>query len=651
MCFPISTTADPLNFQSNSSPIILSKVENPREGRLSQIDGLRAIAALSVVAFHFTTQFDYYFIHATDLRIAFPKGHFGVNLFFVISGFVICMTVDKILRPMDFMVSRFSRLFPTYWVAVCLTFGIIFLSGMSGYGSSVKDAAINLSMLQSFFSVKDVDGVYWSLQIELLFYVWMLLIWVSGKFGKILFIVGGWVLVAFFSACAEAFFKFSLPYTVSHFLLLTWIPWFGMGIAAFLSFRDARFGTIHAVVVLLSLSAILIRTSLIETIIGVLSFLAVMLACRGRCVFLEQRLLVFFGVISYPLYLLHEKIGWITMLKLEERNVTPWVAIALALICSVSLATLLHWIVELPASNAIRKIYRKGPARSAERDFSKLRWTFGGGAVLCALAVSFAYTSHAKKAAKDLQYTLNTNLPRPPDERPCNVEIKTQEIIIILGQSNAASHAETSGQSAFSPVFYDGKCYLTREPLPGTTGSGGNIWSSLLPQLQMVIPNKTFVLAPLAVGNTRIQDWVKSGGELHSRLLEHLQLVKSSHLKVSAIIWQQGEADAIAGTAAADYKRDLMTLRQIINAAGLNAPVFIAKSTYCHGVSSPAIHRAIEAAIIIDRSLMAGADTDTLGKEFRYDDCHFSQLGAVQAAGLWSVRLANYWKNEAREVP
>jgi peptidoglycan/LPS O-acetylase OafA/YrhL len=94
--------------------------EKPRTSRLVEIDALRGVAALAVVLFHYTTHFTKLFGASPPPTISFSMGHYGVNLFFIISGFVIFMTLEKTLRPMDFVVSRFSRLFPTYWVAIVL---------------------------------------------------------------------------------------------------------------------------------------------------------------------------------------------------------------------------------------------------------------------------------------------------------------------------------------------------------------------------------------------------------------------------------------------------------------------------------------------------------------------------------------------------
>ena len=82
--------------------------ESQSSERLESVDALRGIAAVAVVLFHFTTRYDQLFIHREPLGFSVPWGHLGVNLFFMISGFVIFMTLDKTRRPADFVVSRFS---------------------------------------------------------------------------------------------------------------------------------------------------------------------------------------------------------------------------------------------------------------------------------------------------------------------------------------------------------------------------------------------------------------------------------------------------------------------------------------------------------------------------------------------------------------
>lgn len=81
--------------------------------RVEQIDVLRGLAALTVVFSHYFPFWDRY---VEDILVIVPGayGFYAVKLFFVISGMVIFMTLDKCNSVADFAVLRFSRLYPAY---------------------------------------------------------------------------------------------------------------------------------------------------------------------------------------------------------------------------------------------------------------------------------------------------------------------------------------------------------------------------------------------------------------------------------------------------------------------------------------------------------------------------------------------------------
>jgi hypothetical protein len=85
--------------------------------RLRELDSLRGIAAVCVLLFHLSYHTDPY----RQFPIQFPWGHYGVELFFVISGFVILMTLERSASRTEFVISRVTRLYPTYWCAVLFT--------------------------------------------------------------------------------------------------------------------------------------------------------------------------------------------------------------------------------------------------------------------------------------------------------------------------------------------------------------------------------------------------------------------------------------------------------------------------------------------------------------------------------------------------
>jgi peptidoglycan/LPS O-acetylase OafA/YrhL len=105
--------------------------------------------------FHFLAQFTEY-------------GHFGVDLFFIISGFVIAFSSEG--RTFSkFVSARFIRLFPVFWICVSITTLFIILT--KGENVSLYRYLANLTMLPYYYGdYPYIDTPYWTLEIELKFY-------------------------------------------------------------------------------------------------------------------------------------------------------------------------------------------------------------------------------------------------------------------------------------------------------------------------------------------------------------------------------------------------------------------------------------------------------------------------------------------------
>lgn len=328
--------------------------------RLIEIDALRGLAALAVVLFHYTTRFVELFYSNSQPTVSFSAGHYGVNLFFIISGFVIFMTLDRTTRPMDFVVSRFSRLFPAYWVAIVLTFLITHLLGLPGKLVDVGSAICNFIMIHGLFRVPHVDSVYWTLEVELLFYCGMFLLYrlrLLHLINYALVCLLGIRLLYFFM---ERDFGIALPWVVFHLLILKFIPWFSLGIAIYLSTSASlKKWRLPACISGLAIITLYITESPFVAGLSVMLGGAVFLASSGRASLLRHRLFVWLGSISYSLYLLHENIGWSLQLQLQKFGIPFDLTVLIALFSALILASLLTRIIEKPVMNWIRDSYRR----------------------------------------------------------------------------------------------------------------------------------------------------------------------------------------------------------------------------------------------------------------------------------------------------
>lgn len=152
------------------------------QNRLLELDALRGIAALAVVIFHYFYRYNTIYGHENLPSDWAYFGQLGVELFFMVSGFVIFWTLNRVDKPLDFLVSRFSRLYPAYWLSVIITFFIVAIFTLPGREVSLTQAILNLLMFHEYLKIPHVDGVYWTLTVELTFYFWMFFLYLSVGF-------------------------------------------------------------------------------------------------------------------------------------------------------------------------------------------------------------------------------------------------------------------------------------------------------------------------------------------------------------------------------------------------------------------------------------------------------------------------------------
>ncbi len=333
--------------------------------RLLEVDSLRGVAAVLVMLFHYTTRYNELYTHVSAPAFTLPWGHYGVNLFFIISGFVIFMTLERTRRPMDFVVSRFSRLFPAYWVAVAVTFLVTSWAALPGKVVETHDAVLNFLMIHGLFRIPHVDAVYWTLEVELLFYAYMLLLfrlrWLSRIHGLLIL----WLGLRWVYFIVDTKLGISLPFLFYRLAILAYIPFFAIGISVFLGVRHpGEYDRRNAVVIGLALLTLGVAESLTLLVVAVLGASAMWLAATGRLKILRTPALVWLGLISYTLYLLHENVGWSVILVLERAGVPANAAIAGAIVIAVGAASLLTVLVERPAMRAIRSHYKAYRATS-----------------------------------------------------------------------------------------------------------------------------------------------------------------------------------------------------------------------------------------------------------------------------------------------
>lgn len=328
--------------------------------RFRELDGLRGLAVLVVLAGHYVTSVEVFYPSLAPSPVPIEDGRFGVQLFFLISGYVILLTATRSQRPSDFVIARVSRLYPAYWVALVVSLLVIALSPPGPFSYPPSEALINVTMLQRFLLVDDIDPVYWTLAIELSFYFAMiaLLIAVRGRLTDAVVrrFSLGWVALAvvvgmwFHDRPVDFVTKVALNVTNAEYA-----PLFCAGMMFYLSRRDGRLEPLSIVFSGgAALVAALLHSPREGLAIAIVCLFFAAIVVRPETRWLASGPLNQLGRISYSMYLLHTIPGF-TLIVYGTPLIGRVPATVLAVIVVTVLALISQRYVETDVSRAFRR--------------------------------------------------------------------------------------------------------------------------------------------------------------------------------------------------------------------------------------------------------------------------------------------------------
>lgn len=290
----------------------------------------------------------------------FNYGSLGVAIFFLISGFVIPFSLGALSRR-GFCLARFFRIYPVYWVALSvsiLSASLIqshFLSHIAHY--EFKHLLSQALLLRGWLWLPSIDGVSWTLEIEIVFYLVTAVIGprlLGAAGGKVLagycilslaVCVGGAVLINGVVESAQVallYLTFALPFTIYMFIgTLFYLHMRGnlpsaslVQGAIFVFFCFCVSASSHSALKSLSLSSYLI---------ALVIFSAFYLT---RDSFRSNRVFDWLADISYPLYAVHAVVGYSLMYVLLSLGWRPFSAVLFAIGNVLLLSWLIHSLLE-----------------------------------------------------------------------------------------------------------------------------------------------------------------------------------------------------------------------------------------------------------------------------------------------------------------
>ncbi len=316
------------------------------------LDVIRGVSAILIMLYHYTSR--YIDLNAPVLGITERKfnlswGCYAVITFFFISGYLSSRNVVVHTHPQTFLLKRFKRLYPTFWVAMLFTTCVLLISGYESV--SLRDFLFNLTMTPMIFGAQPIDGVYWTQQYELIFFFF---IFVALFFDKI--------------KAIKVFSLIWLLFSVGFFFIQTqgdniWIKFFRVFAipnycAVFIAGMQIRFFEINenrlltVITLMLCLAAFAIWQGTEQLFFFLLVIVAVTYVIFNKRSILNRynwftKFFAFIASISYPLYLIHQKVGYVIMNKIVTRlHLTTELIIVIPIVVSIAIAYLLHKLVE-----------------------------------------------------------------------------------------------------------------------------------------------------------------------------------------------------------------------------------------------------------------------------------------------------------------
>ncbi|WP_433338480.1 acyltransferase family protein [Spirillospora sp. CA-294931] len=359
----------------------------PGNTRLTEVDLLRFLAALAVLLYHYTGTRGGPWESDDPARELFHPisqvtqfGYLGVELFFLISGFVILMSAWG--RSMaDFTTSRIIRLYPAYWFAVLLI-GALYLTTGEGRGRP-QNIIPNLTMFQQGMGLQNASGVFWTLWVEMHFYALISILVLTGiTYRRCITFMSTWTVLAIFA-------RESHNDTLTSILIPEYAPYFVAGMALYLTHKYGPNILLWGFVAFSWATSIryALPTATAKPfnipdsnawpavpIVVTLAYVLMALAATGKLRWLRWKPLITLGALTYPTYLIHYEIGP-PLAELLHPALSYWAATATITAIVLAAAYLIHRLIERPLAAWLKPRLREAfdHLKKAEpgRDHSK----------------------------------------------------------------------------------------------------------------------------------------------------------------------------------------------------------------------------------------------------------------------------------------
>lgn len=327
----------------------MTETLSKKKVHLVQVDYVRAFASLLVAIFHLGG------------KVVFPLsyGWLGVEMFFVLSGFIICWALPLSYNYKDvpsFLAKRLIRIEPPYIFSIGCLLVLNYLT-KNNYKPDWINVGFHLAYINNFIGKSYLNPVYWTLGIEFQYYILIALI-----FPILLRNWGKWLIVIFNLIP----FIFSFPDE----LIFTVFPIFAFGVYAY--YFLAKKITFNELLAWLILNLVIcyFQLGLLKTAVSLFSMVAILLPIQGN------KIVTFFSKISFSLYLTHDIFGSRLVIYLDQFLPRTFffrsLVFTIGLLTSILIAYAFYRLIEVPFLKLSKRISYKPKPEPIVSDFSSI---------------------------------------------------------------------------------------------------------------------------------------------------------------------------------------------------------------------------------------------------------------------------------------
>ena len=323
--------------------------------RIENIDILRGVAIIFIVLYHYTAHYSPDYLFRSDNWSSDITKHLwvGVDIFFILSGYCIAMTIFQSKNYIEFLMRRFARIYPAYVFCGLITLTFYSLFDLPGREVDWYTGFMNLIFANFVpgLEFQYIDGVYWILFVELKFYIFFGIIYFFFKdLNKSII---SWVIFSIFLNIVILFDN-NIAKTITS--ISPHANWFLVGLMIF-SLKEKKLLT-YFLTILFVISNIIVNErfagyELPFILIVFLIWLVLKLKLNFRLSLISK-----IGLISFSWYLLHNSIGIIMIREINKLGAENF-SVIIAIISTLLMAIFSFKFIELPMKKIVITWYMK----------------------------------------------------------------------------------------------------------------------------------------------------------------------------------------------------------------------------------------------------------------------------------------------------